>query len=180
MRNMKMGTLALLVTLLLVGALFGVAAVRYDVLIAKQLTVTNATTLADATVNNDLAVGNDLSVTSGDVTVTAGNLALTAGDLAVGGNVNLTAQTAISVTDGAAFTPTGKLQPLTAAGEVTPTLTIPAAGSDYCFYVADDVTIHLADTGNQVLSAAWAGGQYDWLCGWSDGTRFMEKNRSDN
>lgn len=40
--------------------------------------------------------------------------------------------------------------------------------------------INDADIGAQVLTAAIALGQYDWLCGYSDGTRFMEIGRADN
>ena len=40
--------------------------------------------------------------------------------------------------------------------------------------------INIADSGNQVLTAAIALGQYDWLCGYSDGTRYMEIGRADN
>lgn len=91
-----------------------------------------------------------------------------------------TAGSAVTVTNGAAFTITAAFQPITASGTVTPTLTIPAAGIYACLFNSGSNTINLADTGNQVLTTAWAAGQYDWLCGYSDGTRFMEISRANN
>lgn len=91
-----------------------------------------------------------------------------------------TAGSAVTVTNGAAFAITAAFQPITASGTVTPTLTIPAAGVYACLYNSGSNTINLADTSNQVLTTAWAAGQYDWLCGYSDGTRFMEVSRANN
>ena len=84
------------------------------------------------------------------------------------------------MTDGAAFTPTATFQPITAAGAVTPTLTIPTAGRVVCIYNTAAQNILIQDTSNQVLTADATLNQYDWLCGYSDGTRFMEFARANN
>lgn len=122
-------------------------------------------------VENIGATGTDFD-SSGGLTLATG-LTLSAG-------LDLNAGASITVTNGAAFTATAAIQPIAAAGAVTPTITIPAAGNMVCLYNSGSQTINIADTGNQVLTAAWAAGQYDWLCGWSDGTRFMETGRADN
>lgn len=86
----------------------------------------------------------------------------------------------ITVTNGAAFTPTATFQPIAAAGAVTPTLTIPAAGVALCVYNTSSNAVLIQDTGNQVLTADATLGQYDVLCGYSDGTRFIETSRANN
>lgn len=148
----------------------------------------NTTVLRGLAVINDADVGGALAVTgvstfTGAVTATGGVVGAVTG--AVTGNATigtmiLTAGTAITVTNGVAFAPTAAFQPIQAAGTVTPTITIPAAGRFTCIYNVSAQTINIADSGNQVLSAAWAAGQYDMLCGYSDGTRFIETDRSDN
>jgi hypothetical protein len=122
-------------------------------------------------VENIGAAGTDFD-SSGGLTLATG--------LSQSTTLDLNATTAITVTNGGAFAPTGVIQPIIAAGTVTPTITIPSAGNMVCLYNSGSNTINIADTGNQVLTAAWAAGQYDWLCGWSDGTRFMEFARADN
>ncbi len=130
-----------------------------------------------STLTGNVSLGGTLSVT-GASTLTG--TVSTGGDLTVGNGLILTAQTAITVTDGAAFAVTGSYQPIQAASEVTPTITIPAAGTVVTLINVSNQTINIADTGNQVLSAAWAGGQYDTLTMISDGTRLIEISRSDN
>jgi len=88
--------------------------------------------------------------------------------------------TTATVTNGAAFAIAGSWQPITAAGAVTPTITIPAAGIVACIENTAAQTITIADSGNQVLTAVFAMGQYDVLCGYSDGTRFIETSRANN
>lgn len=78
------------------------------------------------------------------------------------------------------FAPVRMIQPITAAGTAAPPITIPAAGSIVCVYNSGTAVITIADSGNQVLSAAADLGQYDFLCGFSDGTRFIEFARSNN
>ena len=143
--------------------------------------------------NGGLAVDTSAFVvanTSGNTQI-AGTLGVTGTSTLVGavsisgattlaGLNKITAGTSITVTNGAAFALTATFQPITAAGTVTPTITIPAAGVYACIYNTSAQTVNIADTGNQVLSAAWAGTQYATLCGYSDGTRFLEISRSIN
>lgn len=87
----------------------------------------------------------------------------------------------VTAANGAAFAASSaSLIPLTASGNVTPTITIPAAGLFVCLYNTSANTILIQDTGNQVLTSNWSGGQYDTLCGFSDGTRFIELFRANN
>lgn len=90
------------------------------------------------------------------------------------------AGTSITVTNGIPFTPLSTYQPITAASAVTPTIAIPEAGKIICLINTSSNAITLDDTGNQVLGAKRALGQYDALCGLSDGTRFIELNFANN
>jgi hypothetical protein len=110
---------------------------------------------------------------TGDVT---GALTLATDDF-----VTLTPGTSITVTNGAAFTPTATYQPVVAAGEVTPTITAGAtAGRLVVLTNTGTNVINLADSGTLMLSAAAALGQYDSLTIVSDGTNWIEISRSDN
>lgn len=117
------------------------------------------------TVNEDASIGDDLTVTD---------------DATVGGLLTHLAADAITVTDGAAFAPTGSYQPITAAGEVTPTMTVGSAGQVVMIVNTSAQTINLADTGTAKLTAAFAMGQYDSLTLLSDGTNWIEIARADN
>lgn len=79
-----------------------------------------------------------------------------------------------------AIAPAGLLQPVSMATAGTVPITIPAAGQIICIWNTGSEVVTIADTGNQILSASGALGQYDMLCGISDGTRFMEFARSNN
>jgi hypothetical protein len=103
-----------------------------------------------------------------------------AGDFSVGGKEFITAGTAISVTNGAAFAISASWQPVKATGTVTPTITIPSAGVRVCVENITSSSVVIADTGNQVLGATRTLGQYDVLCGFSDGTRFIETSFANN
>jgi len=95
--------------------------------------------------------------------------------------LNLTAQTALTVTDGTAFTPTGTYQPISAAGEVTPTITAGFTAGDLLVLINTSAqTINIADSGTAKLTAAFAMGQYDSLTLWSDGTNWIEVSRANN
>lgn len=136
------------------------------------LTVAGASTLT-----GNVSAGGTLAVTGN--TTLGGTLGVT-GAATLAGLNKLTAGTSITVTNGAAFAVTATMQPITAAGAVTPTLTIPAAGVYACVYNTSSNAILIQDTGNQVLTAAATLGQYDMLCGYSDGTRFIETSRANN
>ena len=102
------------------------------------------------------------------------------GDVVVADDLRITGQTAITVTNGAGFSPTGTYQSIQAGSEVTPTINVGAAGDLLVLINISTNVINLADTGIQMLSAAWAGGQYDVLVLWCDGTNWIEISRSDN
>ena len=129
---------------------------------------------------NDIgAAGTDFGA-DGSLT-TAKGITISDGDLVVADWVRATAQTAITVTNGAAFTPTGTYQAIVAAGEVTPTITAGATDGNWLVLSnASAQTINVADSGTAKLSAAWAGGQYDVLVLRSDGTNWIEISRSNN
>jgi len=129
-------------------------------------------------ITNIGAAGTDFSA-SGGLTL-ATTLTLSDGDVVVADDVRVTAQTAITVTNGAAFAPTGTYQPIQAAGEVTPTVTIGTAGDLLVLINTSAQTINIADTGTTMLTAAGALGQYDSLTLWCDGTNWIEISRANN
>ena len=153
-----------------------------DLSVSEQLTVTAGLTSDDLAASDDLTVGDlatiaDLAVTE-QLTVTDD---LTVNDDATfASDIVLTPQTSITVTNGAAFTPTGQLQPITSSGSVTPTITIPSAGKCRTIYNTSNTSILFVDTGNQVLAGDFTMGQYDVLAYCSDGTRAIERYRSNN
>lgn len=124
------------------------------------------------------AAGTDFG-TDGALTL-AKTLTISDGDAVVADDLRITAQTSITVTNGAAFTPTGTYQNITAAGEVTSTVTIATDGDLLVLINTSAQTINIADTGTTKLSAAWAAGQYDALILWCDGTNWIEISRSNN
>lgn len=86
----------------------------------------------------------------------------------------------ITVTNGAAFTVTAAYQPITASGTVTPTITVPSAGTRTCLVNTANQTINIADVTAQKLASAFAMGQYDTPCLLSDGAAWLELSRSNN
>jgi len=111
-------------------------------------------------------------VTTGDIT--------TVGNVTVGSILVTAKRTALTVTDAAAFAPTGTFQPITAAGAVTPTITVPASGTIIVLVNTSSNSILLADSGTLKLSSAYTMGQYDTLTVISDGTNLYEIARSNN
>lgn len=102
-----------------------------------------------------------------------------AGGQTLAGAMVTTAASPVAATTGALVS-TGWLQPLTATGTVTPTITPGAAGTTTCFYMTSSATAVFVDTGNVVLAGNFSMGQYDQLCGVSDGTRWIERSRANN
>lgn len=111
----------------------------------------------------------------------SGTITQSNGNLIVADWLRIVAQTSITVSTH--ITPTGSYQPLTAAAWVTPTVA-PASGftNGFILYLVNNSTsnINIADSGNIVLSAAALLGQYDTLTLRSDGTRWVELERSNN
>lgn len=115
-----------------------------------------------------------------DAVTVAGTITQSDGDLIVADDIRVTAQTEISVTNGAAFAPTGTYQPIAAASEVTPTVTVGTAGNIVVLVNTETNVINLADSGTAKLTAAVALGQYDSITLLSDGTNWIEISRADN
>jgi len=139
---------------------------------------------ATADSDDDLGIAGDLEVdgnidADGSMTL-ASTLTQADGNVVVADYVRVTAQTAITVTDSAAFTATGTYQGIQAAGEVTPTITIGTAGDVLVLINVGDQTINIADSGTVKLTAAWAGGADDVLTLWCDGTDWIEVSRAAN
>lgn len=131
------------------------------------LTVTGATTLADTTVTGTAALTGNLTQADGNVTV--------ADDL------NVAAQTAISVTMNAIITPTGTYQPLESAGTVnTASVAAGTAGDLLVLVNTVNTSIVLTDTGTLKLGGNRTLGQYDTLTLWSDGTNWVELSFTNN
>lgn len=153
-------------------------------------TLTGAATLSGALAAPSVAIGGGYGSTGCSISAagvlqcdgaaTLGSTLSVAGATTLAGLNKVTAGSVVTVSNGTAFTLTATFQPLTAASAVTPTLTIPAAGAQACIYNTSANAIVLQDAGNQVLSADATLGQYDMLCGYSDGTRFVETSRSNN
>ena len=136
---------------------------------------------SDLTIYSDAGSTQRLSIDGATGLVTsAGGLTLSDGDAVIADDLRVTAQTGITVTNGAAFTPTGTYQPIQAASEVTPTIGVGTAGDLVVLINTGTQTVNLADTGTAKLSAAWAAGQYDSLILWCDGTNWVEISRSNN
>jgi len=164
--------------------------------IGGGLTDIGAGSYSTADGDNDLGVAGDLEVDGeleldgaldadstaniqGLLTLQAG-LTSSDGDVVVADDLRVTAQTVITVTNGAAFTATGTYQGILSAEEVTPTLAAGAEGDLLVLINKGSNTINLADSGTQKLSAAVALGPDDSLTLWSDGTNWIETCRSDN
>lgn len=97
----------------------------------------------------------------------------------------IVASTAAALTGVAStpIAPTGLLQPVAMATAGQVPITIPAAGRIVCIYNTGSQAVSIDDTTTQVLNSGGtpiALGQYDVLCGFSDGTRFIQFATSNN
>lgn len=174
-------------------ALLAQARQPFEWIIARQLTVNT-----DATINDDLTVAGDATVVG---TLTAGTLAATtaspatmnvtgnasvAGTFAANGNFSVGALVNIPyastvITNGTVLTPTETFLALAPTVESTITLGTGTNGQFVILYNDSAQTIHLADTGNAKLSAAWAPGQTDVLgLGYITSVGWVEWFRSNN
>lgn len=84
------------------------------------------------------------------------------------------------ITSTTPIAPVRMIQPVVATGTASPNVTIPAAGVYGCIYNSGTAAITLTDSGNLVLSGNLTLGQYDTVCGFSDGTRFIQTTTSNN
>lgn len=146
---------------------------------AKRLTVDTS-----AVVGSDLDVGGDVAIagTLNGVGNAAFDGTLTANgtDLIVAQTLAIAPQTAISVTNGGVLTPTGTVQMLTAAGNVTPTLGSGSAGDVVMLINTANLTITIADTTGQIFSGNIALGQWDTATLVFYGTSWIQVAESDN
>lgn len=125
------------------------------------------------------ASGSSASYASGSTLSVDTSLTLGGNSRIVGHTTYATAAPAVAVT-GTALAPGAALQPVSMATAGTVPLTIPNAGRHICIWNTGSQAVTIADAGNQVLAGNFALGQYDVLCGFSDGTRFIETTRSNN
>ena len=96
------------------------------------------------------------------------------------GHVIYATSTPATVVTGTALAPGAVMQPISIATAGTVPLTIPSAGVQFCVWNTGSQAVTIADSGNQVLAGNFAMGQYDVLCMFSDGTRLIERSRSNN
>lgn len=162
-----------------------------DWLIAQRLTVNNAAIFnGSVTAGDDLAVAGDLDVVGAlDVTGAAilrssssaeGTFTVNGSDLVVAHTVAIAPQSAISVTNGGVITPTGTIQLLEAAGNVTATLASGGSGDVVTLLNTANVAILIQDTTGQILASDATLGQWDTLTVYWYGTSWIELDRSNN
>lgn len=150
---------------------------EFQHIIARRLTVLNAATFQPV-----VTLQNGASVTAGGVTITAGGATVTDGGLTLSDDnvviadfVQITPQTAISVTDGSVITPTGSYQPLESAGAVTATLSSGCtAGRDVTLVNTVAQAIVISETATSALSGNATLNQYDAMQFLCDGTRWIQ------
>lgn len=159
---------------------FSVADTTGNTVVSGTLTVSSTANMSAQPIVNIGNAGTDFGsdgglTTAAGVTVTSGGLTLSDGDAVIADYLQITAQTAISVTDGGVITPTGSYQPLESAGAVTATLSAcGTAGRVYIFVNTVAQTIIITDASNTVLSGNASLGQYDSLTAICDGTRLIQ------
>lgn len=186
-KSWLVAALLFLVIFVLVAAAPLASRSRFDWAIAKRLTVLSggadfwsAVDMNAQVLQNIGADGTDFD-SSGGLTLASG-LTLSDGNATVADDFIVTAQTAISATNGGVITATGTYQPIESAGTVTPTIETSGftAGDLLVLINTANTTINIVDSGTAKLSAAAALGQYDSLILWFDGTNWIEISRSNN
>lgn len=139
------------------------------------LTLGGTPTAASFTIND--SQGTPVVVARGG----AGGVVLNAsGGLALNGPIAVATSGPLAGVASTAVAPVGLLQPVSMATAGTVPITIPPIGQYVCIWNTGSEVVTIADTGNQILTASAALGQYDVLCGLSDGTRFIETSRANN
>lgn len=122
--------------------------------------------------------GSTVNLASG--TTLTGQIAPSAG---YGGLAVWATSVPIAAVDATPVAPLGLLQPVSMATAGTMPITIPAAGQVICLWNTGSQAVSVDDTSTQVLNSGGtpiALGQYDMLCGISDGTRFIQFATSNN
>lgn len=139
------------------------------------LTLGGTPTAASLTVND--SAGTPVAVFRGGA---GGTILNASGGFAFNGPIAVATSAPLAGVASTAVAPVGVLQPVSMATAGTVPVTIPPAGQIVCVWNTGSETVTIADTGNQMLSASGALGQYDTLCFISDGTRVLEFARSNN
>ena len=126
--------------------------------------------------------GRDLSVYSDAGSTQMARLDGATGNFTHKGFEIWTPATSVVVTNATIFTVTGSYQPITASLAVTPTICTACATAGQLLLLVNTSAnaITIVDTGNQVLAGDFAIGQYDTLLLIFDGTRWIERARSNN
>lgn len=139
------------------------------------ITLGGTPTAAALTLND--SAGTPVAVFRGGA---GGTILNASGGLALNGPIAIATSAPLAGVASTAVAPVGLLQPVSMATAGTVPITIPPAGQYVCITNTGSEVVTIADTGNQILTGSAALGQYDVLCGWSDGTRFIETSRANN
>ena len=138
----------------------------------------------DISDDTNLTAGDHLTLTDDDLDVDDDFVLNTSdsmsGRLEIGTFLNLTAQTSITVTNSAVFTPTGTYQLIVAAGEVTPTIATTGftTGDQLELHNTGAAVINLVNGGTQLLKDDYPMDQYDVLGLRWNGTAWVELYRT--
>ena len=167
-----------------VGVNAQAVATNFTWVVTKLLTVTDtATFTSGVNVAGAMTAAGGLNVTSGGMNVTGGTSSTTlsvSSDAALGADLAIAPRTAISVTDGGIITPTGTLQMLESAGNVTATLAAGSSGQLLTLINTTDTTIVLEDTTGQVFSGNVSLAQWDTANFVFYGTSWIQTGESNN
>lgn len=173
-----------LVLALFVGANAQAVATNFTWVVTKLLTVTDtATFTSGVNVAGAMVAAGGVNVTSGGLNVTGGTSSTTlsvSSDTALGADLAISPQTAISVTNGGIITPTGTLQMLESAGNVTATLASGQSGQLLTLINTSNTTILLLDTTGQIFSGNSSLAQWDNASFVFYGTSWIQTGESDN
>lgn len=166
-----------LILALAVGVNAQAVATNFSWVVTKLLTVTDtATFTSDMNVAGNVTAGSALAVTGG---ASAATLSVS-GDTALGADLAIAPRTAISVTNGGIITPTGTLQMLESAGNVTATLASGSSGQLLTLINTSNTTILLLDTTGQIFSGNSSLAQWDNASFVFYGTSWIQTGESDN
>ena len=174
---------SVVVALILVALLASVAGAqtfwqRFDNILAKSIETTGNIDV-DGALNVDGATTLTTLAASSNATF-AGTVSASGATLAVAQTLVLVPQTAISLTTGGVLTPTGTLQMVESAGDVTVTLGNVTGGALVTIINSTNHAVTIADTTGQVFSAAAVLGQWDTLTIVGYGNAWHEVARSNN
>lgn len=167
--------MVILVVLLFLAVMVPLAALASPEFLRERIAI-------DAQDDSYIYNGADLIFFSNDHSTRKARIDGATGVFTTALGVAITPQTAISVTDASVITPTGSIQPLTSAGNVTATLDLGLlnAGSVLILYNNSNTTIAITDTGTIKLSSNISLDQYDSAQLYYDGTNVIQLGESDN